>query len=321
MKRVCKRLIQIDALTICFKATDCYTFDQLDLMAMGDTYKSGSVTLTRVDGRYYTHIYAITIERDDEALFLGNLKFGLNHGQDEGNTHQDGSLKIWITLNNEELYPPAIDALERVADSLCLTLHNITTLDLCLDTPYNISKAIYRYIRKKEITTILNGKRVRDRDEDRPELSRILSGSLNKDKYMTLCIKQRNAMRDKAKGITITTYDKATEIRNASGKDYILNFYGNPSKLYRTEVHLNNEEIKNYLDRYKIELKYQLFQNHSLLEEMFYHFLNSVIRFQEGRKPIKWEDILGKPKCTDRYITTTPAKTHQNTQNRQSIQV
>lgn len=321
MKRVCKRQIQIDALTICFKASDCNTFKQLDLLSMGDTYKSGCITLTRIDGRYYTNIYAITIERGDEAMSLGNLKFGFNHRQEEDNTHQDGNPKIWITLNNEELYPPAIDALEKVTESLGLVLHNITTLDLCLDTPYNISKVIYRYLRKKEITTILNGKKVLDRDEDRPELRRILSGSLNKDKYMTLCIKQRNAMRDKSKGITITTYDKASEIRNASGKDYILYFYGNPSKLYRTEVHLNNEEIRNYFNKYRIELSYQLFRNNSLLEDMFYHFLNSVIRFQEGRKLIKWEDILGKPKCTDRHITTTPTNTHQNTYNCLSVQV
>lgn len=321
MKRICKRLIQIDALTICFKATDCYLYNQLDLLPMGDALNTGCVSLVRIDGRYYTNIYNIIINQGDEAHSLGNLKFGLNHGMNEGNTHRDGSPKVWITLNNEELYPPAIDALEKVANILGLSLHNITTLDLCLDTPYNISKSIYRYIRRKEVTTILNGKKVLDRNEDRPELSRILSGSLNKDKYMTLCIKQRNAMRDKSKGISITTYDKSSEIRNASGKEYIMEFCGNPSRLYRTEVHLNNEEIRNYLDKYRIELTYLLFIDNTLLEDMFYHFLNSVIRFQEGRKPIKWEDILGKPKCADRYITTTPTKTHQNTSNHLSIQV
>lgn len=315
MKRICKRTIQIDALTICFKVTNKHLFEQLNLIPMGEHLENGDITLTRIDGRYYTHIYSVCVRYKDEACDIGSLKFGLNHGQEEGNTHNDGSSKVWITLNNRSLYPVKIDALENAANALGFVPHNITTLDLCLDTPYNISKVVYRYIRKNEITTILNGKRIHNRDEDRPELSRILSGSLNKDKYMTMCIKQRNALRDKAKGVTITTYDKASEIRNASAKDYILNFYGNPTKLYRTEVHLNNEEIRNYFNRYRIVLDYQLFKDNGLLENMFYHFLNSVIRFQMGRKPIKWEEILGKPESTDRYITTTPTNTYKNERN------
>lgn len=296
MKRVCKRAIQIDALTLCFKALDDYTISQLALLPMGEYFESENVTLTRVDGKYYANVYSILIEQGDEARFLGHLKFGLNHGNSDSNVHKDGSSKIWITLNNETLYPLKIETLEQVAKSLRLELRNLTTLDLCLDTPFNISKCVCRYIRKKEIATILNGKKVLDRDEDRPELCRILSGSLNKDKYVTLCIKQRNAVRDKFNGVTVTTYDKAAEIRNASGKDYILNYYGNPSKLFRTEVHLNNAEIRRYLESHKITLNYQLFNNIAFLEDMFYYFLNSVIRFQDGRKSIKWEDVLGKPK-------------------------
>lgn len=311
MKRICKRPIQIDALTICFSVVNTYHYDQIKDLAMGDTYSPYEYILQRVEGRYYNNIYNIkVIDADGESYEFGQLKFNLNNGSEEGNTHTDGTCKVWISLNNETLYSDRIFFFDYVATTLGFELHNVTTLDLCLDTPFNVSKAVWRYIKNKGITTILNGKKVVERDDDRPELCRIISGSLNKDKYMTLNVKQRNAIKDKSKGITVISYDKEAEIRNVSGKQYILDYYGNPKRLYRTEVHLNNEDINRYLNIHGIELTYLLFCDEAHLEDMFYHFLNSVIRFQEGRKPIKWEDILGKPKCIDRYITTTPMKAH-----------
>lgn len=149
---------------------------------------------------------------------------------------------------------------------------------------------MWRYIRNKSVATILNGKRITDRDEDRPEISRILSGSLNKDKYMTLNVKQRNAIFDKLKGISVTSYDKEAEIRNVSDKKYILQHYNNPKHLYRTEVHLNKDNVSNYLSTHNIELTYWTFMNESLLEDMFFHFIGSVLRFQG----VTWQEILGK---------------------------
>ena len=99
-------------------------------------------------------------------------------------------------------------------------------------------------------------------------------------KYMTVNVKQKNAVKDKSKGITLTTYDKAAEVKNSSGKDYILNFYGNPKKLYRTEVHLNNQEVKDYLEGRGLFFNYYMIDE-ALLEDMFYHHLNSVIRFEK----------------------------------------
>lgn len=71
-------------------------------------------------------------------------------------------------------------------------------------------------IKNKAVTTILNGTKVKDRDEDRPEITYTLSGSLNKDKNMTFNVKQRNAIKDKSRGVTVTTYDKLAEISNSS---------------------------------------------------------------------------------------------------------
>ena len=145
------------------------------------------------------------------------------------------------------------------------------------------------------MTTILNGKRITDRDEDRPELTYITSGSLNKQgKYLTVNIKQRNAIKDKTKGITVLIYDKAAEISNASDKQYIFDYYDNPKKLYRCEVHLNSEDIKNYVERIGIQYTPLILFDEATLEDMFFHFLSSVIRFQSRTLDTSWGHILGR---------------------------
>lgn len=119
--------------------------------------------------------------------------------------------------------------------------------------------------------------------------------SLNKQgKYLTVTIKQRNAIKDKNKGVTVQTYDKAAEIVNASDKQYILEHYDNPKRLYRTEVHLNAEDIKNYVERRGIYYTPMILNDEATLEEMFFHFLGSVIRFQSREVDTSWQHILGR---------------------------
>ena len=141
----------------------------------------------------------------------------------------------------------------------------------------------------------MNGKRITDRDEDRAEITYTTSGSLNKqDKYKTVNIKQRNAIKDKNKGITVQTYDKKAEILNASNKQYILEYYGNPVRLYRTEVHLNAEDIKNYVERRGIQYTPLILFDEATLEDMFFHFIGSVIRFKSSTIDTSWSRILGR---------------------------
>ena len=245
MKRVCKRPVIIDAFTVCCQVENSVLFEKIASLQFGESIEFEDFTLTRIDGRYYNYVNTITYNDCGDIKTFGQLKFGLNNGNDEA--HENGKQKAWITVDNVALYSQAISYLGYICEILHLNVHNFTTIDLCKDTPFDVSRALHRLYRNKNITTILNGKRITNRDEDRPEISRTLSGSLNKDKYQTIYVKQRNAIRDKSAGVTLKTYDKLAEIRNASEKEYILDYYNNPTKLYRTEVHLNNAEIKEYL--------------------------------------------------------------------------
>ena len=290
MKRVCKRPVIIDAFTVCCQVENSVLFEKIASLQFGEVMEFEDFTLTRIDGRYYNYVNSITYNDCGDINTFGQLKFGLNNGNDEA--HDNGKPKAWITVDNVALYSQAISYLGYICEILHLNVHNFTTIDLCKDTPFDVSRTLHRLYRNKNITTILNGKRITNRDEDRPEISRTLSGSLNKDKYQTIYVKQRNAIRDKSAGVTLKTYDKLAEIRNASEKEYILDYYNNPTKLYRTEVHLNNTEIKEYLLSHNIDLNPYMMDN-AVLEAMFFDYLNRVIRFQDGKEQITWEQLLG----------------------------
>lgn len=293
MKRVCKRKIQIDAMTVCFEVIDRYHYDQITELDFEQIYDLYEFQLIRTEGRYYNNVYTIIYMDGDCQIEFGQLKFNIGKVANPSNLHDNGNPKVWISLNNRSLYTDDQFHLGFIATKLGLEPHNVTTMDICLDTPFNVSKSLRKLIRDKSIITILNGTKVKDRDEDRPEITYTNSGSLNRDKYMTVNVKQRNAMKDKSRGVTLTTYDKQAEIRNSSGKDYILDFYGNPSKLYRTEVHLNNAEIKDYLDGRGLYFNYYMIDA-ALLEDMFFYHLNSVVRFKNGKQDILWEQLLGR---------------------------
>jgi hypothetical protein len=295
MKRVCKRPIQIDALTLCYEVENTYYYDQLRQLDFDASIDLKEFQLTRTSGRYFDNIYNIQAWNGEKIITFGQLKFSLANGNDEGNTHKNGLRKVWLSLNNETLYTQDFYFLTYIEQRLGLVFHNVTSLDLCLDTPFAVSPLVKAYVHNQNVTTILNGKRITDRDEDRPELTYTTSGSLNRQgKYLTVNIKQRNAIKDKNKGITVQTYDKAAEISNASDKQYILEHYGNPKRLYRTEVHLNAEDIKAYVVCRGIEYTPLLLIDEATLGDMFFHFLGSVIRFQCKTLDTSWGHILGR---------------------------
>lgn len=242
MKRVCKRPIQLDALTICYEVVHSYYYQKLSTLDYGECLDMDEFKLYRIEGRYYDNVYAIRLWNGTRDIEWGFLKFNLARGDEQSNTHTNGNRKVWVSLSNETLYSQDTHFLMFIEQKLGLEFHNVTSLDLALDTPFSVSPLVKSYLHNKDVTTILNGKRITDRDEDRPEISYTASGSLNKqDKYKTVNIKQRNAINDKSNGITVQTYDKVAEISNVSDKQYILEHYGNPTRLYRTEVHLNAE--------------------------------------------------------------------------------
>ena len=224
--------------------------------------------------------------------------------------------KAWISISNRVLYSDEIYYLDFIENNLGLELHNITTLDLCLDMSNDIARLIRKLIRNPQITTLLNGKRITNRKEDRPEITYTFSGNMDKDKYLTVNIKQKKAIKDKSKGSTLIAYNKKAEIINSSDKTYINNYYNNPAKLHRLEVHLNNEEIKDYIAKTRYELSFYSLADEKFLAKLFGYTLNSLIRFEKDGKAIDWTDLLSEGynnhPCQRQFSRVTNSNTEKN---------
>ena len=168
MKRVCNRPIQIDALTICYEVVRPYYYDQLCRLEIGERLDVNDIEdesqnnfrLYRTAGRYFENVYVIRLNNGSHDIEWGVLKFNLAKANEQSNTHTNGNRKVWFSLNNKTLYSKDIHFLTYIEQRLGLEFHNVTSIDLALDTPFSVSPLIKKYLHNKDITTILNGKRI-----------------------------------------------------------------------------------------------------------------------------------------------------------------
>lgn len=124
----------IDALTVCFEVTDRYHYDRICELDFGQTYDMYEFQLMRVEGRYYNNVYTIIYMDGDSQVDFGQLKFNIVKVANPSNFHDNGNPKAWICLNNQSLYTNGQCYLGFIATKLGLEPHNVTTLDICLDT-------------------------------------------------------------------------------------------------------------------------------------------------------------------------------------------
>jgi hypothetical protein len=175
--------------------------------------------------------------------------------------------------------------------------NNYTAIDLAIDSNVNFTSLIKRMIRNKAITTIINGKAVKDRKQVLQGVSFQYSTSLERLKHASVTIKQKKAISNKKNGIVVQAYDKKAEVEQNSDKRYILDFYGQPKRLYRLEVRLHYQELKDYFSKVNGEPIFESITNQELLQDMFFYHLSAVLRFTQGRKKLDWLTLI---KCNGR---------------------
>lgn len=244
----------------------------------------GDFQIQRIESKHFKNAFNILFKWDydiDKGLqwhVFGQLKFAFHTDKD----HRPE--KAWIYLNNRILYTqfyPQTNVIifsEYITDFLGMTLNNITDLEIAYDTAKNAPKAIKRELRNTDTTTILNGAVIDNRKKLIEEILYIHTGSLDRYKNMSLYIKQKD--KD---GFELKTYNKSHEI-SQSGKFYINEWHKvKPSEnLYRIEVSLKNDHIKQYLHKNGIELTHLLFSDKQFLFDCFIHFANRLIRFRKN---------------------------------------
>lgn len=279
--------IQIDELKICYTAeTD--NLNEFINTEIGTYLEVHGYRFHRIVSdrfRYYFEVW-----NSDEQI--AQLKFGL---------YTDISVTkhyVYFKVSNQVLYKPnQLKTILELPNVLGLVFNNYTSIDLAIDSNVNFTSLIKRMIRNKAITTIINGKAIKDRKKVLQGVSFQYSTTLERLKHAAITIKQKKAISNKQNGITIQAYDKKAEIEQNSDKRYILDFYGHPKRLYRLEVRLHYIELKEYFSKVNGEPIYETMTNQELLQGLFFYHLSAVLRFTQGRKKLDWPTLI---KCSGR---------------------
>lgn len=285
----------IDELKLCYVA-DMTVLEDLVSIDYGESYDPGNLysknddpgnfTFYRTTSHHFKYAYDVCVGDIGERRKVATARFG-RYGDVEDTDY------FFYRVENYVLYD--FDLLKctlTIPEMLGMCFHNFTSLDVAIDARIDLAKLIKRMWHREDVTTIINGKAIRDRKAIVNNLNLTYSTSLQRMKNLTVYVKQSKAKHDKTKGVTVCAYNKGKEISEASHKDYICEFYGKPKRLYRLEVHLNNAEIKDCCQRLNMPQDLNMIYDQTFLTEMFYYHLSSVIRFTKGRKKLDWRDII-----------------------------
>lgn len=276
IKTVFTMKISIDKLKL------CYTLDEnsplFELMETPlDVYElpHWDFRLERTEGKYYDYIYKIIyLERTSnnpnskyDMQCFGTLRWGLK-------ADREGEMSgfVWIEMENKQR----------------LKFHNLTRLDLACDDNKNLSKRLIRAIRDEALIPIVNGTKIKDRDKLLEDILYIGVGSCKRIKEYNLIVQQKNG------DLRLAAYNKKREIENSSGKQYIAEANGNPNYLFRLEVRVNGDTLREYFQHVGIEYNPMLLCNEDFLWRLFLDFSNRVLRFQtvKGRQSLDVLDIV-----------------------------
>ena len=211
----------------------------------------------------------------------------------------DNEPYIWLRVDNYVLYdrPLLVETLS-LPELLDLPFNNYTHLDLARDYRYNIGNRVRTMMRNPELKTILNGKQIIDIKKTLKNVFRACGMSLDRDGGKGLVIKQAKAAQNKNKGKTLACYDKIEEIKTESHKQYIIDFYGNPKRLHRFEVRLNNDDVNGIAEILGIVVTEDIIFDIDKLDAIYLQALHSLLRFTHGRKELKWHMLFD---CNLRY--------------------
>lgn len=196
---------------------------------------------------------------------------------------EDTSRFCWISLENKALYGKdsgELPYLYWIEEDLGLKFHNITDMEIAMDSNLNWFRRIRAAIRTEELTPIVLGKAYPDRGDIVKKLLYIHTG--NRKRYIT------DTLVVKGGDISLKLYDKGREIGD-SGKDYIRESFGLSSGgIFRAEVKVNNRAFSDYCASYGCS-QYDIYMrllDKGLLFELWLYYCNKIIRFKEKRSLI-----------------------------------
>lgn len=275
--------IILDELRICYVASND-DLSRLEMVEVGEFVEVDEYRLYRRTNDRFRCFFDVLLD----GKSMAQLKYGHYTDRDEFTTF------VYFKVDNHILYDA--ERLRRVLElpmKMRMVFNNYTAIDLAFDSPQNLPTLIKQMMRDKDVTTIINGKAVRDRKSVLDGVLFMYSSTLNRLNNPTITVKQKKAIANKNDGITVQAYNKKAEIEQSSKKQYILDYHGNPKRLYRLEVRLHNQELKDYFANSHLAPTTDVLFDKELLKDMFYYHLSTVIRFTRGRTKIQWRQLLG----------------------------
>lgn len=269
----------IDNLVICYLAPT----ELLGWLKQTDNSSYGDFRMYRAEGRFHRHYFHLFT---DDYRRLGDIYF-------ERYASKGNDLYLWLKVENALLYDKSfLEVIDQLSAQWELEFNGFSSLDLARDFGYDVASRIRKMMRREDLAVIINGKEVKTRTTMLKGIYRTCGMSLVKDGTKGLTIKQAKAARNKHLGITLDCYNKTEEIENASGKQYISDFYGQRKRLHRLEVRLNCEQIKRACSKTGVAYDLNLLETPESLDALFIYTLQSVLRFRRGRKVLQWEDLF-----------------------------
>ena len=274
----------IDELRLCYTA-EPLLLEELSSVEVGGSIAIAPFVLFRVGGDRFEYLFTVCIGDIESMEEIAILKYG-RYGA-------VSTQYVFFRVSNHVLYDE--DKLRMtlsLPEMMGMYFNNFTALDIAVDYKKNISSIIKKMMRNDRIKTIFNGKQLKDRRRIIPGVTFDYSTSLSKLYCPTITLRQAKAIKNKEKGVSVQSYDKLAEIRASSGKDYILNYYDNPPRLYRLEVRLHYQELQDYSRRMGTPQSVAMVFDPAYLESAFYYHLSSVLRFTVGRLKISWQEMI-----------------------------
>lgn len=188
-----------------------------------------------------------------------------------------------------------IGAWENIADDLGLVFNNITELEIACDTNFNLGAKVRKMIKDYlHYEMFANGKKITDPNRLIENYHETFSRSRKRlQKYPTIYFEQA-----RTDAPLLRIYNKSDEIEsNDNTKDYISEWNGF-SPIYRMEVRLKSNSIKEFLKTYTPDMDYpsplQMLQSPHFLFMAWQFFTDRLVFFRQDGEDIHLSDLLLK---------------------------
>lgn len=297
--RKIEAVISIDKLALCYIATGeliekLSEKDENDVLV--DEYDYDCFRLQRVPSEeaIYVNFFNVLIKFPKENGKSGCIERKFATLKTKPRSMEEGKKNyIWLYIENWVFYEVFLtiqrskcnwlSCVDYIVDELGLIFNNITSMDIALDGNVNIAKRIKHAQFDDAYTVKLNGTFRRNKEEVLDNILHISTGDQIKLRTTTIVAKPQKKKDEK---LSLKVYNKTNELEKSS-KRYISKWVDINSTIYRTEITIGNENLKEFYAHKGECIPYELllttFANQSesqlILFEMMKYFSNRLLMF------------------------------------------